>query len=227
MVELKSYTSRGEAATWLAASIAGRLRTAIAERGHAGLVVCGGSSPGELFEHLAGATLDWSRVTVIPSDERWVPVTDERSNERLIRRKLLVGPAAAARLLGLYRETESPNQAVTEVAAALAQVPRPLDVVLLGMGADGHTASLFPDAPDIQACLDSDAACVAPRVGPPARLSLGLSYLTDARSLDLLIFGADKRRVLERARASGPVAELPVRGVLNSQQPVARVHWAE
>lgn len=227
MAELTQYSSRSEAARKLAASIAERLREAIADRGEASLVVCGGSSPKELFEFLAAERLAWSRVTVVPSDERWVPVDDAQSNERLVRETLLVGPAAEARFVGLYRNTETPAEAADVVAGALADVPRPLDVVLLGMGDDGHTASLFPHAPDIQACLDSKAPCVTPSVGPPARLSLSLAYLTDAHSIDLLIFGDEKRRVFERAQASGPVAELPVRGVLHLERPVAQAHWAE
>lgn len=227
MAELTQYPSRSEASRQLAASIAERLREAIADRGEASLVVCGGSSPKALFEHLSTEKLAWSRVTVVPSDERWVPVDDAQSNERLIRETLLVGAAAEARFVGLYRDTETPGEAVDAVGGALADVPRPLDVVLLGMGDDGHTASLFPHAPDIQACLDSQAPCVAPTVGPPARLSLSLAYLTDAHSIDLLIFGEDKRRVFERAQGTGPVAELPVRGVLNLERPVAQAHWAE
>ncbi|MES1955790.1 6-phosphogluconolactonase [Salinisphaera hydrothermalis] len=227
MAELIEYSSRSEAARQLAASIAERLRGAIAERGEASLVVSGGSSPKELFEYLAGQELDWSRVTVVPSDERWVPVDDPQSNERLVRETLLVGPAARARFVGLYRETDKPAEAVESVAKALVDVPRPLDVVLLGMGDDGHTASLFPHAPDIQDCLDERGPCVAPTVGPPARLSLTLAYLTDARSIDILIFGTEKRRVFERAQAAGPVAELPVRGVLHLERPVAQAHWAE
>ncbi|MGB7755722.1 MAG: 6-phosphogluconolactonase [Salinisphaera sp.] len=227
MAELTQYSSRREAARKLAASIAGRLREAIAERGEASLVVCGGSSPKELFQFLSAEKLAWSRVTVVPSDERWVPVDDAQSNERLVRETLLVGPAAEARFVGLYRNTETPAEAIDGVAGTLADVPRPLDVVVLGMGDDGHTASLFPHAPDIQACLDSQAPCVAPSVGPPARLSLSLAYLTDAHSIDLLIFGDEKRHVFERAQAAGPVAELPVRGVLHLERPVAQAHWAE
>lgn len=227
MAELIEYASRDEAARNLADAIARRLDAAIAERGRASLVVCGGSSPKQLFEYLSRHTLDWSRVTVVPSDERWVPVDDDQSNERLIRNTLLVGEAAKANFVGLYRDTATPREALADIASALADVPRPLDVVLLGMGGDGHTASLFPQAPDIQACLDSDQPCVAPTVGPPARLSLGLALLTDARAIDLLIFGEDKRRVFEQAQADGPVAELPVRGVLHRQSPAAQAHWAE
>lgn len=227
MAQFHAYDSRCQVARRLAVDIAQRLRTAIETRGQASLVVCGGSSPGELFEHLAGQELDWSRVTVLPSDERWVPTDDPQSNERLIRQTLLVGPAAQARFVGLYRPTDTPGQALDDVARSLATIPRPLDVVLLGMGSDGHTASLFPQATDIRACLDSQADCVAPDVGPKPRLSLGQALLTRARSIDLLIFGQEKRQVFEQAQKPGDVADLPVRVILQQDDPEAQVHWAE
>ncbi|RJS93104.1 6-phosphogluconolactonase [Salinisphaera sp. Q1T1-3] len=226
MSEFTSYDSRKEAAETLAASIAESLRVAIAERGQASLVVCGGSSPLELFEHLSATELDWSRVTVVPSDERWVAVDDAQSNERMIRDKLLTGLAADAHFVSLHRDTETPAAAVESVTRALADIPRPFDGVLLGMGGDGHTASLFPHASDIDEAVASDAACIPADVGPPARLSLGLSVLTDARRIDVLIFGDDKQAVYERARHDGPIAELPIRGILNTQSPTATVHWA-
>lgn len=227
MAQFHAYESRSQVARWLAEDIAQRLRTAIDARGRASLVVCGGSSPGELFEHLASQALDWSKVTVLPSDERWVPTDDSQSNERLIRETLLVAPAAQARFVGLYRPVANPGQALDDVAHSLATIPRPLDVVLLGMGSDGHTASLFPQAADIRECLESSADCVAPDVGPTARISLGLAMLTRARSIDLLIFGQEKKQVFEQAQKPGDVADLPVRAILQLEEPVAQVHWAE
>lgn len=226
MPEFMAYEDRSETARRLAEQIADTLRSALAEREQASLVVCGGSSPVELFAHLAHQALDWSRVTVLPSDERWVPVDDAQSNERMIRETLLVGPAASARLVGLYRDTATPADACPDVDATLAEVPGPLDVVLLGMGDDGHTASLFPHAPDIEAALASTARCVPADVGPPARLSLGLAYLTRARRIDLLIFGDEKKAVYEQAIADGPIAALPVRGILKNTDPAVSVHWA-
>lgn len=227
MSEMMSYKNRDEASRDLADALADTLRASIAERGRASLVICGGSSPVALFEYLSHADLDWSRVTVIPSDERWVAPDDSESNERMIRELLLVDHAATAHFVSLYRDTETPHEAVDSVAAALADVPTPLDAVVLGMGGDGHTASLFPHAPDIEALVASSARCMGVDVGPPARLSLGLGYLLDARRVDVLIFGDDKRDVLEKARGEGPVAELPIRGVLRSSAPAPTVHWAE
>ena len=223
---LHEYDTRDAAAAALAASIADSLREAVAERGEASLVVCGGSSPVALFRALAAERLAWDRVTVVPSDERWVGTDHADSNEAMIRRELLTGEAAKARFMGLYRPTETPEAAVDEVTGALRDVPQPLDVVLLGMGDDGHTASLFPHDSGIATKVDVGTPCVVADVGPPKRLSLSLAYLTDAQRIDILIFGDDKRRVLDAASQPGPVAQYPIRGILRCVEPIATVHWA-
>ena len=227
MSEFKRYDDRAQAAAELAASIAETLREAIAERGGASLVVCGGSSPVELFKHLSKAELDWSQVVVVPSDERWVATDHADSNERMLRETLLTGPASQAMLVGLYRETETPEAAVDKGEAELIDVPTPFDVVLLGMGSDGHTASLFPHDPNIERALGSTARVVPADVGPPARLSLGPAVLRRARRIDILIFGDEKKRVHDEAVRPGPQASLPVRSVLNTTDPIPTVHWAE
>lgn len=226
MAEFHEYQSREEAARTLAASIAERLRDAITQRGQASLVVCGGRSPVVLFHALAAESLAWARVTVLPSDERWVAPDHPDSNEAMIRRELLTGAAAEARLISLYRDTDAPGQAIADVSRVLQDVPKPLDVVLLGMGDDGHTASLFPHDPHIAAHLETCAPCLDAEVGPPPRLSLSLAYLGDARSIDILMFGDDKRRVFNTAEQAGAVTEYPVRGVLHDAAPIAQAHWA-
>lgn len=226
MAEFQVYESRDVASRQLAAAIAERLRVAIAERGRATLVVCGGSSPVTLFRALRAESLAWGQVTVLPSDERWVPTDHADSNQAMIRRELLTEKAANARFCSLYRNVDSPEVALDEVAQSLHDLAQPLDVVLLGMGDDGHTASLFPHDPDIAGKIEADVPCVVAEVGPPKRLSLSLDYLIHARSIDLLIFGDDKRVVFDRAQQPGSVCEYPVRGVLRSADPIARAHWA-
>ena len=227
MSNFKRYDDRTHAARDLADAIANTLREAIAERGGASLVVCGGSSPIELFEYLSQAELDWSQVVVVPSDERWVPADDAQSNERMLRDTLLTGRAADAMFVSLYRPTDTPAEAVSDVEGALLDIPTPFDVVLLGMGGDGHTASLFPDDPNIERALASKARVIPANVGPPARMSLGPAYLRAARRIDILVFGDDKKRVHDEAVQPGPLAALPVRSVLNTTDPIPTVHWAE
>ena len=189
--------SRERAAEVVADTIAHHLETAIAQRGNATLVVSGGSSPLASYRLLRTRPLDWSRVTIVPSDERWVGEDDPASNEGMLRRELVTGAAASARLLGLYDGSVADAEAAMRIGERIDRLPRPFDYVLLGMGADGHTASLFPDDPGIAKALSSTASCVMAR--PPSqplqRISLTPQALLDARALGLLFFGEDKAEV--------------------------------
>ena len=229
MADLHAFGRREDAAAALAEAVLHRLATGLSARGAATLVVPGGTSPAALFACLRCADLDWSRVTVVPSDERWVPVTDPESNERLLRETLCIDAASDARLLGLYRDTPTPRAALDEVAAALDALPTVVDAVVLGMGADGHTASLFPDARNIAACLETSAPCVAPQrpPGETPRLSLSLARLRATKSLSLLCFGEDKRAAYTRAAEPGPSTQYPVRGVIHQSRVPLSVYWAD
>ena len=210
---LREYPSSDAAAAALAADVAARLAAALASAGTASLVVSGGRSPIAFFHALSVAPLDWARVTVTLADERWVEATSEASNERLLREHLLRGPAAAARLLPLKSAAATPEAALAERGAALADVLRGADVLVLGMGDDGHTASLFPDAAGIEAALDPHAppALVAmqPTLAPHARISMNLAALVAARHAVLLLGGVTKREVLAAACPPGSLAALP------------------
>ncbi|CAK0746806.1 6-phosphogluconolactonase [uncultured Gammaproteobacteria bacterium] len=183
----------------LASAVALALAAGLAERDQVSLVVPGGTTPQRFLEALAHKPLDWSRVTVITGDERWVPVGHPDSNEGMVRAAFRHGPAAAARLVGLWVEgTVEPALALTEVSARLASCPRPWQVAVLGLGADGHVASLFPGQswgkqPGAAPCL----AAIAP--DGSARLSLSLCALVEARHLILLFGGATKRAAFDRA----------------------------
>jgi 6-phosphogluconolactonase len=207
------------AATWLACAdreqaaqavadlIAKTLRDTLAAQQRARLVVSGGTTPGRSFELLSRATLDWSRVDVLPSDERCVRQDHADSNAGLIRRSLLQGAAASAQLVPLF-DPQSPD--LPELGGY-----RPFSCVLLGMGADGHFASLFPDFDGLASALDPANTValleVRTQASPHPRRSLTLAALADAASTVLLFFGADKRAVYEAALAGAgeyPVASL-------------------
>jgi 6-phosphogluconolactonase len=214
----------------LASGIAAHLAPAIDLRGQASLIVSGGRSPIALFERLRVQTLAWDRVCIGLADERWVEPTHPDSNERLVREVLLKEKAFAARFLGLKNAAPSPDLGAVAAWETFARVPRPFDMTLLGMGDDGHTASLFPGSPNLRTALNPAAAagCVGMRApsAPQARLSLNLSALLDSRRIAILIQGDGKLRTYEAALGAGPVEDMPVRAVLRQQRTPVEVFWA-
>lgn len=212
----------------LAKRLAWVLHDAVQKRGAATLVVSGGTSPGPLFDTLARCRLAWDAVTVIPSDERVVALDHADRNEAMIRGRLAVDAAAGVRMLGLLPADVDADPDLTATERRLGALGGPLDAVVLGMGADGHTASLFPDDPEIDAALKSDARCVLARVPrlPAPRVSLTPRVLLDAREIHVLAFGDDKYETLERVRRPGPATEYPIRAVLHQDDVPVFIHWA-
>lgn len=211
--------------------VAERLEAATAARPRASLVVSGGRTPEPLHAALSAQPLAWERVAVTLADERWVPPGHPDSNEAMVRRTLLQGPAAAATLTGLYdADHAAPEPALEAVHARLSALPRPWDVVLLGMGADGHTASLFPDGDRLDDALSGRSGLLceamhAPSV-PQPRITLTLPALLDATAIALLVTGEQKLRVLEDALMPGPVEALPIRAVLHRARNPVAIFWA-
>jgi len=228
MLAFNEYKTRDAAALALARRVGDRLRNGVQQRATASMIVSGGSSPRALFHELRTLPLPWCMVTIVPSDERWVPVDDDSSNEGMIRRELLSGEPGFAHFVSLYRRDLSPADSLPELRTALAEVPRPFDTVVVGMGDDGHTASLFPDSPDIGTALATDADCVVqnvPRLGVP-RVSLTTHSLLDARDINLLFFGAHKREVYEASLKPGPAEEYPIRALVQQPRVPVNVFWA-
>jgi 6-phosphogluconolactonase len=208
----------------LADWVAERLREGLFERGQATLVVSGGSTPVLFFQALRERELDWARVIVTLVDERAVPASHADSNERLVRAHLLQSKAASAQWWPCFTNELRPDdpadllRACAELDARLARLCWPVDVIVLGMGSDGHTASLFARAPELMQALSSacTARCIVADV-PPApnvpvrRLSWAPSALLQARNLAVHTTGGAKRELLQRACASGDVLEWPIR----------------
>ena len=209
-------TALAEAA---AHAVGDRLSQGIATHGRASLVATGGRSPGPVYDRLHAAALDWARVVVTLSDERCVGEEDPASNARLVRERLMTGEGRKAHLVPLWPEPEP---------AALRALS-PFDAVMLGMGEDGHVASLIPGDPGLAAAMDPRSPNLTARVPaglgkpPLARVTLTLSALLSARAIFLLIAGEAKREVIARAEGG---ADLPVRALIAQARVPVRILWS-
>ncbi len=229
-VRQSTFESGAELAEALADAVAGALTMAIAARGTATLAVSGGSTPKAFYAALSKHATSWDKVTVTLVDERMVPPAHERSNHRLASLYLLQNRAAEAGFVPLYSasgDAEAVAEAASDKIDALAL---PFDVVVLGMGADGHTASFFPGGSTLGAvtdpeCRQSVMTIEAPGAGEP-RLTLTLPRIVEAGMIVLHIEGDDKKAVLAKALSAGPEAEMPVRSVLRHARKPVEIYWA-
>ncbi|KJH75848.1 6-phosphogluconolactonase [Pseudomonas sp. ES3-33] len=224
-VSAHEYKSPVLLADALALNVAKQLSDAIDARGTATLVVSGGRSPVAFFQNLARQKLDWSKVVVTLADERWVPVEHADSNAGLLKRYLLQGPAAKAQFLSLYSATANLELAAEQADRLLAELP-PIDVLILGMGDDGHTASLFPNSPNLAEALAADGTrrcypMLAPTV-PHQRLTMSRALLASAEITVLSISGQSKLTTLSAALAGDDVGAMPIRAFL---QPTLEIYW--
>jgi 6-phosphogluconolactonase len=214
----RDFADGEELAPAFAEWTAGKLRAAIAERGAALLVVSGGKTPELFFEKLSTQLLDWTRVAITLADERRVPDDSPRSNARLVREALLRNHATVAAFIPLADARLTESQELVAASARLASLPLPADVVVLGMGDDGHTASWFPGAEGLAEAMDAGARqLVAPIQAPGApepRLTLTGRVILRARAIALLIEGQDKLCTLAKALEDGPADAMPIRTVL-------------
>lgn len=222
-MNLIEYPDRDMACMRVADVLAGALKQCLLVHPVASFAVPGGTTPGPVFDVLSAADLAWERVTIMLTDERWVPDTHARSNAGLILDRLLQGPAAKARFMPFYREGLSAAGAAPLLSEEMAG-HLPLSLLLLGMGADRHTASLFPGATGLAEAMAADAPAVCAietESQAEPRITLSAPVLKGAMDKHLVIFGEDKRRALEEASGKPP-QEAPIRAVLEEGQ----IHWA-
>lgn len=227
--KLIKFDDRAQLANELSSRIAGCLREGIARNGSATLAVSGGSTPLMLFETLSSEQLDWQNVIVSLVDERWVDDTSERSNARLVQTILLKNNAAKAKFVPLFLAGLNIENALPELETAMQKFPSPIDVVILGMGTDGHTASFFPNGKNLEMAVDPFgskllSAVFADAAGEP-RITLNLPVLVSAKFLALHIEGENKLGVLQVAQEEGDPNDMPVRHILNHAQRL-EIFWS-
>ncbi|MEO0410799.1 MAG: 6-phosphogluconolactonase [Pseudomonadota bacterium] len=230
--DLITFASQAQMAVKVADLIEAQLRAVLLEKGKAVFAVSGGSTPRALHGALAQRDLRWQDVTTVLVDERWVPADQPGSNEAFVLETLRRDKAAHVPVVGLYKPAPAPQAAVEAVAADVAKAAASIDILHLGMGPDGHTASWFPGADGLQEALttaDQVAAIAAKKSAVTGalteRMTLTLAAVKAARHIVLMLTGLEKRRVLETALENGPIDALPVRAILRAR-PDMWVCWA-
>ena len=205
------------------------VRQALPRHGPFSLALSGGTTPGPLYERLNELSVEWGQGLVMPVGERWVPLDHADSNEAMIRRTLLRGEAAKVGFVGLWSAANDVEQAAVVADKALAQHRAPFDLVVAGMGEDGHTASLLPGAPGLEAAIHPynirSVVALAPPNAPYLRLTMTRARLLKARRVLLLIGGPDKRRIIEAAMRTPDERRWPVSILFAPGSPPVDVIW--
>ena len=220
------FESRLEASQAAAKRVAELLANRLDNQAEASLIVSGGTPPQQCFAALSETPLDWKRVQVLLSDERWVPADHEDSNEKLVRDSLLADKAASAMLVPVYADGMSPEERCEELQDPLPVLP--FACSLIGMGADGHFASLFPDSEQLALGLDVESGLlyipVATAASSHRRVSMTLAAISRSDEIALLFFGQEKLDVYKEAlRAANGY---PVSRLLRQKRAPVCVFWA-
>jgi 6-phosphogluconolactonase len=223
LIDFLEYNSREDLVSKVAEILATDLISSVKGGGNAIFSVPGGSTPGPIFDKLCEFDLDWKRINIILNDERWVPETSERSNTKLLRERLLIKKASLATYISMYSDVLTPEVGIPKLQERIEQ-NLPISVLLFGMGADMHTASLFPGGDNLEKALSSNAPTLLPMRAEgalEARITLTAQVLNRSRIKHLVIFGKEKRTALEKA-IDLPNRLAPISAIL----PGASVHWA-
>lgn len=230
MANFTNFPSTDDLNRRLAQRIITELQKGIDTKGKASLVVSGGKTPLGLFKLLSQQPFAWEKVTITLADERWVDSDDDASNEKFVRQHLLQDHAATAHFVSLKNESLTPFDGAEGIEKNLKHIEKPFDVVILGMGDDGHTASLFPGAENLFPALDmsSKRLCMGmtPLTAPLDRLTLTLPALLNSHQIFLHLVGDNKRAVYQQAQKGDDVNEMPVRAVIHQTQTPVDVFWS-
>lgn len=231
MYQLNDFAQRVDLDNALASNVADLLSNAISQKGKASLAVSGGSTPKDFFTALSKKDIDWQNVTVTLADERWVDFESDASNTRLVHENLLKNKASVASFFHLKKEGECNKETLAQLNSDAKENLLPIDVLILGMGEDGHTASLFPCSKQITVALaldNSDALMkVVPQTAPNDRITFTYAHLVQSQNIILHVCGAGKKVVLDKALASNNQKEMPIRAFLQNPDINTQVYWAE
>lgn len=235
MVTEHLFKNRQEMVAALQQECVTALTSAIEERGEATFMVSGGSTPEPLYQSLSNVDLDWGAVYIALVDERWVDFDHDKSNEAFTVKHLIQNQAVIANVIGMKNTAETALEGLSDCETAYQQLAQPFDVTILGMGSDGHTASLFPHAQGLEAALNPDSTQLCAAITAhqsevtgaiTERMTLSLAGLLRSKTLVLLITGDEKLAVLRKAQAGTDVNEMPVRAVLQQQKVPVHIYWA-
>jgi len=235
MLTERLFENRQDMVAALETECISALTRAIEDRGEATFMVSGGSTPEPLYKSLSNVDLPWASVYIALVDERWVDVDHDKSNEAFTVKHLIQNKAAVANLIGMKNTAGTAQEGLADCEAAYQQLAQPFDITILGMGNDGHTASLFPHAEGLEPALNPDSIelCAAIKAHQSEvtgaiteRMTLSLAGLLRSRTLVLLITGDEKLAVLRKAQAGTDVAEMPIRAVLQQDRVPVVVYWA-
>ncbi|MFQ1005780.1 6-phosphogluconolactonase [Gilliamella sp. CG22] len=230
MFTLNRYANSQVLNVELTARIVNDLKQAIEQKGHASIAVSGGKTPIPLFTLLSQQDLAWNRVYITLVDDRWVDDTDDASNEKLVMTYLLQNKAKLANFVGLKNSCDNPFDGAEVTEQLLDKVPMPFDVLILGMGEDGHTASLFPGADNLKLGLDMHSnrkvIGMTPLTAPLDRITLTLPIILSSKNIYLHLVGESKINVLEQAEQGTDFNQMPIRAVIQQDNVNVIGFWA-
>ena len=229
MYKINEFKERQLLDEALADNIANILTSAVKLNGKASIAVSGGSTPKGFFKALSQKSLPWQSITITLADERWVDIDSNDSNTKLVHENLLQNEAVKAKFFHLKQGQTLTEETLTDLNVATDQL-LPLDVLILGMGEDGHTASLFPCSDEIDQGLSLDCPpllSVVPKTAPHQRISFSFAALSQSKNTFLHISGESKKQVLDKALAGQNIKEMPIRAFLQTDNVNTQVYWAE
>ncbi|MFT7006521.1 MAG: 6-phosphogluconolactonase [Colwellia sp.] len=230
MFEQNNFDTREQLDLALADKVSEILLQAISQKGKASIAVSGGSTPKGFFKVLSNKNIDWDKVTITLADERWVDINSDDSNTRLVHENLLQNKAAAAKFFHLKQGEDLCDETLADLNIAANSTLLPLDVLILGMGEDGHTASLFPCSAQIKQALDinNDNALmkVEPTTAPHQRITFSFASLSQSKNTFLHLCGDNKKQVLAKALNGDDVFDMPIRKFLQADNIDTQVYWA-